>query len=135
MEAKRYLLDTNILSDLIRNPGGRITERIGSVGEAAVCTSVIVAAELHYGALKRGSAALSKQVNSILEAMEILPFEPPCEYEYARLRVTLEREGTPIGGNDMLIAAQALAENLVLVTHNTREFHRVPGLTVEDWLT
>ena len=73
----RYLLDTNIVSELIRNPQGRVTERIREVGEAQVATSIIVAAELRYGAAKKGSARLTAQVEAVLGALEVLPFEEP----------------------------------------------------------
>lgn len=131
---KQYLLDTNILSDLIRNPAGPVAQRIRMVGEQTICTSLVVAAELRFGARKRGSKRLSAQLEAVLGAMDILPLESPCDQHYADLRWTLERAGTPIGGNDMLIAAQALALGLILVTHNRREFDRIPGLDVEDWL-
>ncbi len=134
VEGKQYLLDTNILSDLIRNPAGPVSQQIRLVGEQAVCTSLIVAAELRFGAHKRGSKRLSVQLEAVLGAMDVLPMESPCDQHYANLRLALERTGTPIGGNDMLIAAQALALGLVLVTHNRREFDRIPGLRVEDWL-
>ena len=131
---KQYLLDTNILSDLIRNPTGPVAQRIRMGGEQTVCTSLVVAAELRFGARKRGSKRLGEQLEAVLGAMDVLPLESPCDQHYANLRWTLEREGTPIGGNDMLIAAQALALGLILVTHNRREFDRIPGLDVEDWL-
>ena len=129
-----YLLDTNILSDLIRNPCGRVMEQIERVGENAVCTSIIVAAELRYGAAKANSRRLAERIDLILSALEILPLEPPVDREYAALRHHLTRQGTPIGPNDLLIAAQALANGLTLVTANLREFSRVPGLSVIDWL-
>lgn len=131
----QYLLDTNIVSDLVRNPQGPSAARLAAVGERAVATSVIVAAEMRYGAAKRGSARLSQQVEAVLDAMEILPVEPPADVYYAAVRVALEAGGAPIGGNDMLIAAQALALNRVLVTNNTREFARIAGLELEDWLS
>lgn len=130
----RYLLDTNILSDLTRNPSGRIAARIADVGEHAICTSIIVTAELRFGAAKRGSRALSEQVEMILRPIPILPFDEPADRYYAAVRSSLEDAGTPIGGNDYLIAAQALAADCILVTANEREFVRVPGLTVENWL-
>jgi tRNA(fMet)-specific endonuclease VapC len=134
MEAKRYLLDTNILSDLVRNPSGRVAEQVRRVGEEVVCTSVVVAAEMRFGVLKRGSKRLGTQVDAVLGALEILSLEPPCEHRYAAIRHALERVGRPIGGNDLLIAAQALELGLTLVTHNGDEFRRIPGLKVEDWL-
>ena len=135
MEGKRYLLDTNILSELVRNPTGRIAQRIETVGEEAVCTSLIVSAELRFGAFKKGSKRLSSQLEAVLSALDILPVEEPVDVRYAGLRLALERAGTPIGGNDMLIAAHALALDLTLVSANEREFSRVPGLAVENWLS
>jgi tRNA(fMet)-specific endonuclease VapC len=130
----RYLLDTHIVSDLIRNPQGRITERIREVGEDSVCTSIIVAAELRYGAKKRGSARLTAQLKAVLGALEVLPFEAPADREYGRLRARLEKEGRPIGGNDLLIAAQAVALGATLVSDNEREFGRINELRCENWV-
>jgi tRNA(fMet)-specific endonuclease VapC len=103
----RYLLDTNVVSDLMRNPQGKVTARVAEIGEDMVCTSIIVAAELRYGVAKRGSARLAAQLENILRGLEILPFEVPAEIAYADLRCRLEAAGQPIGGNDMLIAAHA----------------------------
>ena len=104
----RYLLDTNVISDLVRNPQGRVAERIRKVGEAQVCTSIIVAAELRYGAAKKGSSRLTSQLDAVLTALEVLPFEAPADVHYGLLRFLLERAGKPIGANDLLIAAHAL---------------------------
>jgi len=130
----RYLLDTNILSDLVRHPQGRIATCIAQVGERAVCTSMIVASELRFGAAKRNASKLTAQVEAILAAIDIRPFDTPADREYAKLRLHLEQAGTPIGPNDMLIAAHALATKSTLVTANTGEFSRVPGLAVKNWL-
>jgi len=130
----RYLLDTNILSDLVRHPRGTVAARIAEVGEDAVCTSVVVAAELRFGAAKSGSKNLARRVELILGALEVLPLEVPADGHYAELRHHLTRQGTPIGPNDLLIAAHALCEGLAVVTANAREFSRVPGLTIENWL-
>ena len=129
-----YLLDTNILSDLVRHPQGRIAACIAQVGEGSVCTSIIVASELRFGAAKRNAPKLTAQVEAILAAMDVRPFDTPADHEYAKLRLHLEQAGTPIGPNDMLIAAHALAAESILVTANTSEFVRVPGLVVENWL-
>ena len=134
MHGKRYLLDTNILSDLIRNPAGRIATHIARVGEESICTSLIVCSELRFGALKKGSKRLTVQLEAVLSALDVVSVEPPVDHRYAELRVALERAGTPIGGNDMLIAAHALALDLIVVTANEREFSRVPGLVVQNWL-
>ena len=130
----RFLLDTNILSDLVRNPQGRIAERIAQVGDDAICTSIIVAAELRFGAAKKGSERLTVQLERVMSAIDIQPFDMPADAAYARLRAQLEAAGSPIGGNDMLIAAQALATDRTVVTDNEREFVRVTGLQVENWL-
>ena len=129
-----YLLDTNILSDLIRNPFGPVAQRIEAVGAKAVCTSIIVAAELRYGSAKKGSPRLQARVEDILATIPVLPLDVPADADYGRQRAQLEASGQPIGGNDLLIAAHALALGLTLVTHNTREFSRIAGLQVEDWL-
>ncbi len=129
-----YMLDTNILSDLVRYPQGTIATRIAAAGENAVCTSIIVAAELRFGAAKSGSKKLVERVNLILTALEILPLETPADRHYGELRHHLTRQGTPIGPNDLLIAAHALAAGVTVVTANAGEFSRVPGLKVENWL-
>lgn len=129
-----FLLDTNILSALVREPQGAVTTRIAEAGESTICTSIVVAAELRYGAAKRGSARLIQQLDTILGALEIVPFESPMDRFYADLRNELEQRGRPIGGNDLLIAAQALALDAVLVTDNVKEFEQVRGLKVENWV-
>jgi tRNA(fMet)-specific endonuclease VapC len=131
----RYLLDTNILSDLVRQPQGAVARRIAEAGEETICTSIIVAAEIRFGAEKSDSNKLKDQVELILSAIEILPLESPADREYGKLRHYLSRKGTLIGPNDMLIAAQALNSGLTVITANTGEFSRVPGLNVENWLT
>lgn len=129
-----YLLDTDTLSHLIRQPQGAVAERIAEVGEANVLTSVIVACELRYGAAKRGSRRLTKQVETVLGALTIRPLDPGVERVYAAIRVALEKKGTPIGAHDMLIAAHARALDAVCVTGNIAEFRRGPALKVENWL-
>jgi tRNA(fMet)-specific endonuclease VapC len=130
----RYLLDTNIVSDLVRNPQGKVATHVRKVGEKNICTSIIVAAELRYGAHKKGSPRLSSQLDTVLGVLEVLPFEAPADASYGLLRTRLEKRGTPIGANDLLIAAQALALGYVIVTDNEREFSRVEGLRVQNWL-
>ena len=129
-----YLLDTPILSDAIRNPRGAVAGRIAEIGEEQVCTSIIVAAELRFGAAKRGSRRLTAQIDEVLASIEILAVERPVDRHYAELRVRLERAGLPIGANDLFIAAHARALGHTLVTDNIQEFARVEGLVVENWL-
>ena len=130
----RYLLDTNILSDLVHNPQGLVAQKIASTGEGSICTSIIVAGELRFGARKLGSKRLTNQLDAILSAIEILPLERPADHYYGELRANLEKQGTPIGPNDMLIAAHALVLDCVVVTANVKEFSRVARLKVENWL-
>lgn len=130
----RYLIDANILSDVIRAPDAAASRRLAAFDDASLCTSVIVAAELRFGAVKRASANLSSKVELVLGAIRVEPFREPADMHYAEIRAALERAGTPIGNNDMLIAAHALALGCVLVTDNVREFSRVPGLIVENWI-
>jgi tRNA(fMet)-specific endonuclease VapC len=130
----RYLLDTNVVSDLIRKPQGRVTEHIRRVGEAQVCTSIIVAAELRYGAAKKGAPRLTIQLEAVLGALDVLPFEAPADVAYGQIRTQLEQAGRPIGGNDLLIAAQTIALGYTIVSDNEREFVRIDGLLRENWL-
>lgn len=130
-----YLLDTNILSDLVRHPHGAITQKIAEVGEDAVCTSIVVSSELRFGAYKSDSAKLQAQVDAVLEGIEVLPLDTPADEVYAEIRWGLQKQGSPIGPNDLLIAGHARALQLTLVTANLVEFQRVPGLTVENWLS
>jgi tRNA(fMet)-specific endonuclease VapC len=130
----RYLLDTNVVSDLIRNPQGRVAKHIRKVGEAQVCTSIIVAAELRYGATKKGSARLTAQLEAVLGALDVLPLAAPADAAYGLIRTQLEQAGRPIGSNDLLIAAQAVALAYTMVTDNEGEFARVGGLPCENWL-
>jgi tRNA(fMet)-specific endonuclease VapC len=134
MSASRFLLDTNIVSDLVRHPQGRVAQKIAEYGEAAISTSIVVAAELRFGAAKKASPRLTAQVESILAAIEVLPFDAPADRAYAKLRLALEQAGQPIGPNDMLIAAHALANDCVLISANVDEFTRVAGLQVVNWL-
>jgi tRNA(fMet)-specific endonuclease VapC len=128
------MLDTNIISDLIKNPQGRAAKRIAKLGEDNICTSIIVAAELRYGCAKSGSKRLLKAVEDLLGEINVLPFEVPADTEYGGIRAELEAAGKPIGGNDLLIAAHAYATGATIVTANTGEFKRIRGLTVENWL-
>ena len=130
----RYLLDTNTVSDLVRNPQGDAAQHIRRVGESKVCTSIIVSAELRYRAVKKNSPRLSAQLEAVLAVMQILPFEAPADALYGSIRRRLEEKGKPICANDMLIAAHALAVDCTVVTDNEREFARVEGLRVENWL-
>jgi tRNA(fMet)-specific endonuclease VapC len=132
-----YLLDSNILSDLVHHPrSGTAARQLALVrahGGQDISTSIIAAAELRYGVAKRGSPRLARQVETVLGALDVLPFEAPADVIYGRLRTDLERRGQPMGSNDLLIAAHALAARLTLVTGD-RGFARIPELLRENWL-
>jgi tRNA(fMet)-specific endonuclease VapC len=129
----QYMLDTNIVSELIRNPAGRAAQRARAVGDS-VCVSVIVAAELRYGCAKKGSPQLLRKVEEFLAEVPVLPFEVPADGEYGGIRAELEAAGRPIGSNDLLIAAHAYTLGATVVTGNVGEFRRICGLNVENWL-
>ena len=130
----RYMLDTNIISDLVRNPQGKTAKRIAKAGEDNICTSIIVAAELRYGCAKSGSERLRKAVEELLAEIDVLPFDVPADTEYGGIRAELEAAGKPIGANDLLIAAHAGSIGATIVTANTDEFKRIRGLKVDNWL-
>ncbi|SCD24229.1 hypothetical protein BR141012304_11825 [Brucella inopinata] len=128
------MLDTNIVSDLARNPHGPVAKHIARVGADAICVSIITACELRYGCAKKGSPRLLAQIEAILDSIEILPLDVPADTEYGGIRAELEADGKPIGPNDFLIAAHAYALGAVLVTANVGEFTRIRKLAVENWL-
>lgn len=128
------MLDTNIVSHIMRYPEGRPAERLTGFAPGEVARSAIVLAELRFGAVRVRSERLHRQIDFVLQFVEILAFDLTVASSYADMRTQLERAGTPIGANDLLIAAHALALHLPLVTDNVREFSRVPNLRVENWL-
>jgi tRNA(fMet)-specific endonuclease VapC len=130
----RYLLDTNIISDFIRHPSGKVAEYIRQVGNGSVATSIVVAGELRFGVRKTPESRFATRVEATLQAMQVLALDQPADDAYARTRLALEAAGTPIGANDLLIGAHSLALGLILVTDNVHEFTRIPGLKVENWL-
>jgi tRNA(fMet)-specific endonuclease VapC len=130
----RYLLDTNILSALIRQPQGTVAATLARRGYGTVCTSIVVAAELRFGARKRSPKILTGTVDDLLASLPVLSLDAGADRTYAEIRLQLEGAGTPIGPNDLPIAAHALQSGLTLVTDNAVEFGRVAGLQVENWL-
>jgi tRNA(fMet)-specific endonuclease VapC len=129
-----YLLDSNIISYLIKHPKGDVAQQIRLVGEDNICTSIIVACELRFGVIKSGSSNLAAQLSKILDMLPILPLVLPIEDHYAEIHNHLERLGTPIGPNDLLIAAHAQLLDLTIIITNVNKFSRVPNLMVENWL-
>lgn len=126
-------LDTNICSYILQRHPTSMLERFARLQPDQVWLSAVVAAELRFGAAKKGSHKLQATIESWLARFEIRPWPTEATHHYAAARTALEKGGTPIGGMDLMIAAHALAEDSVVVTNNAREFHRVPGLAVEEW--
>lgn len=135
MAASPWMLDTNALSELIRNPQGPLGQRLGSMEPDAACTSIVVACELRFGARRKGFAPLIRRVEQLLRAVAVLPLDSPADAHYADIRAVFEQSGTPIGSHDLFIAAHARSRGMTLLTRNLREFERVPGLKVADWST
>jgi tRNA(fMet)-specific endonuclease VapC len=129
-----YLLDTNACIRILNGSSAPLIERLRSVPRSSVRLSSVVKAELLYGA--RNSARIAENLRLLerfFDTIASLPFDDRCAEAYGVLRQELERAGTPIGPNDLLIAATARAHNAVLITHNVREFSRVSELKIEDW--
>lgn len=130
----RYLLDTNTVIGVLRAKHPGILARHAAVPRAAICTCSVVKAELFYGALKSAKPTQNRSVqDAFLRDLVSFDFDDLAAEHYARIRSDLESDGRPIGSMDLLIASIALANGLVLVTHNVREFSRVRGLRLEDW--
>ncbi|BDI05661.1 type II toxin-antitoxin system VapC family toxin [Sphaerotilus microaerophilus] len=133
--ARLYMLDTNALYELVRNPHGPLAQKLNTLEPDTVCTSIVAACELRFGAERKASAPLTQRVDQLLRALTVLPLDTPADEHYADIRATLECSGIPGGNHDLFIAAHARSRGMTLLTRNLREFQRVPGLTVEDWPT
>jgi tRNA(fMet)-specific endonuclease VapC len=129
-----YLLDTNACIQFLNSRNTAAQQHLMALGKEDVVICQIVKAELYYGAYKssRREANLALLVKFFSQFIS-MPFDDAAAETYGRLRAELARRGTPIGPNDLMIAAIAVAQGLTLVTHNTSEFARVPGLVLEDW--
>lgn len=136
--SRRFLLDTNIISNMMRDANGIAAQRFAQIAKefesSEVCTSVVVQCELRFGLTRKSHPRLELAYERVMQSLEILPLGSEVADCYAQLRTALEQQGTPIGPNDTLIAAHALALDCTLVTDNEAEFRRVPGLRVENWL-
>lgn len=121
-------------SDLMYDPIGPVGQRMAVVGTGDIAVSLIVVAELRFGVAKSGSARLAAQLDRVLSGLAVKAWDTPADQVYGDIRADLHKRGQPIGGNDLLIAAHALALDCILVTDNEREFSRVPGLHIENWL-
>ena len=132
--SRTYLLDTNMISESARNPNGGTALRMMKVGQDNLFTSVIVLAELRYGIERNPLTGARAQIELLVQSLDVRELPLQAARHYGKLRSDLERQGKPIGANDYWIAAHALAEDAVLVTRNMREFERVTGLRLENWL-
>lgn len=127
-----YIIDSDTLISLVRGQHG-VQQKMVHIGLSQCKVSEISLAELYVGAYKRNDIKGMGQANYIAQTFEIIPISPHLE-DYAKLRAGLERQGCKLDSMDLFIAASALAEDLTLVTHNTKHFSRVPGLKLEDWI-
>jgi len=131
-----YLLDTNICIYIIKKMPEQVIERLRSTRISEVGVSSITLSELEYGAAKSSRPAQNKlAIAEFLAPLEILPYDDMAAQEYGKVRAYLEKQGTPIGSMDMLIAAHALSLNCILVTNNEREFRLIPNLKIQNWAT
>lgn len=129
-----YMLDTNICIYAMKKKPEQVLKRLKETLYNGVCISSITLAELEYG--MKHSSNPEKNARALLRFLvpfSILPFDPAAAAEYGEIRAHLQRQGTPIGPLDMLIAGHARSEGLILVTNNVKEFERVPGLIIENW--
>lgn len=130
-----YMLDTNICIYAMKNKPEKVLARLKKEMDGGIAISSITLAELEFGMKNSSNPAKNEQaLLKFLFPLSILPFDSAAAYEYGDIRAFLQKQGTPIGPNDMLIASHARAEGLTLVTNNTREFERVPGLKLENWV-
>ena len=129
-----YMLDTNICIYIIKKKPDQVIERLRHTRVPDVGVSSITLSELEYGAAKSARPEQNKvAIVEFLAPLEILPYDDMAAQEYGKVRVYLEKQGTPIGSMDMLIAAHALSLNCILVTNNESEFRRIPALKIENW--
>ncbi len=129
-----YLLDTNIVSNIAREPFGKAALKVLSLRGEVFFISIVVLSELRFGIAKSGSTRATRAIEALLPMFRVVPLEEPADVLYGALRADLERSGRLIGPNDLFIAAQCLALDLTLVSDNEGEFSRVPGLRLENWL-
>ena len=128
-----FLLDTNVCIEILRGRNPTLQERLRQAGQENLAICAIVRAELLCGARLARDPARELARLSVFDELPDYPFEGTAAEQYSLIRVHLQQQGRLIGAYDLLIAAIALAHNLTLVTHNTSEFSRVPGLRLEDW--
>ena len=131
----KYMLDTNICIYVIKKKPESVLKKFRENFGNGLCISVITLSELMYGAEKSQAFEKNKaMIDELLETLPVLSLKSSVSYEYGKIRAYLEKRGTPIGMMDMLIAAHAKTEDLILVTNNMKEFERVPGLKLENWV-
>ena len=129
-----YMLDTNICSYIIKRHPLNVLEKFETLQKQQLCISIITYAELHYGVEKSSSKKLNQEViEQFIKRLSVVPWDMDAALHYTKIRSYLEKQGTPIENMDLLIAAHARSQNLILVTNNLREFERVPDLNLENW--
>ena len=130
-----YMLDTNIISYLVRGASMSLKKRFEREDPENLALSSIVYAEISYGLKKRGGNNIASRVHAFIDSMRVVDFDQAAADMYAKIRIELERPGTPLDNMDILIAASAASAGAVLVSHNTKHFSKIKGFKVEDWIS
>ena len=131
----RYMLDTNICSYILKNHPASVKTRFDEVGSDALTISTVVLAELYYGAARHPKGiTIRRDIDDFASRLSVLQWDEQAADHYGAIRTALEKEGTPIGAMDMMIAAHARSQAATLVSNNTRYFEKVPGLLIANWV-
>ena len=131
----RYMLDTNICSYILKNHPVEVKQKFNEVGAGNICISSIVLAELYYSAARHPKGiVIRREIDDFVSRLPVIPWDGVAADHYGAIRASLEKTGTPVGGMDMLIAAHARSCGATLVTNNQREFERIKGLELVNWV-
>jgi len=131
----RYMLDTNICSYILKNHPTAVKQKFEEVGAGNICISAIVLAELYYGAARHPKGiVIRREIDNFVSRLVVIPWDENAADHYGAIRASLEKAGTLVGAMDMLIAAHAKSCDATLVTNNLREFDRIKGLTLLNWV-
>jgi tRNA(fMet)-specific endonuclease VapC len=131
----RYMLDTNICSYILKSHPLSVKAHFEQVGTRDLCISTVVLAELYYGAARHPKGpAIRKEIDEFVSRLVVIPWDEIAADHYGEIRATMEKDGTPIGAMDMMIAAHARSQGATLVSNNIRHFDKVPGLHIANWV-
>jgi len=131
----RYMLDTNICSYILKSRPPSVKAHFEQVGTRALCLSTVVLAELYYGAARHPQGpSIRLEIDDFVSRLAVIPWDETAADHYGYIRATMEKDGTPIGAMDMMIAAHARSQGATLASNNTRHFDKVPGLLITNWV-